>query len=105
MIFKHQGDVTFTQVEEIPQDVKPIKHDGTHILALGEVTGHKHVITSATMTIVEDVPQKIKFIWLTEPATITHEEHHAIVLPPGKYMVGAEREVDHFSKTVRQVID
>ena len=105
MNFKHQGDVTFTKVSELPEGSK-LEHSGKFVLALGKTTGHKHVITAdpLKMTIIE-TPQKLKFIFLEDTATVTHEEHLQIVLQPGIYQVGAEREKDWFSLATRNVVD
>lgn len=104
--FKHQGDVTFIKNELILTGELE-KHDGNFVLALGEHTGHKHVITVERP---EDMKiQKLGFesflISLLSSATITHEEHKPIVIEPGTYRVGKERELDHFSKVTRSVVD
>ena len=104
--FKHQGDVTFAEAkwEKIGEIAK---HDGSFVLALGETTGHKHVITveKATDMEIRRLHNNEFLMTLLAPATVTHEEHLPITLQPGTYRVGAEREVDHFSQTIRQVID
>lgn len=103
--FKHQGDVKFVPVAEMPKG-KEVKHNGSDVLALGETTGHKHVITVARpeMMIIT-VLDGNKFINLLGPAVVTHEEHSDIALAPGIYRIGAEREVDWFAQTTRKVID
>lgn len=103
---KHQGDITFSKVESAPKGEK-IKHGGSFVLARGEVTGHSHRITVADpkkMSLVR-LPDGRMFISLLEIGTVTHEEHPPIVLAPGTYEVGNEREKDWFQDSVRKVID
>lgn len=105
--FVHQGDVPFHPYKgEITGTLT--KHNGSVILALGEQTGHKHVITVPK---VEDmtVYRLADGGWIVDlrsNATVTHEEHGPITVAPGLYRVGKEREVDHFADSVvRQVVD
>jgi hypothetical protein len=37
--------------------------------------------------------------------TVVHEEHHAVAIPPGDYLIGIVREFDHFAGESRRVID
>ena len=102
---KHQGDVVFIPVDKMPSG-KTIKHNGSDVLALGETTGHKHLITVARPDqMIITILDGNKFINLLSPAVVTHEEHGDIALAPGIYRIGAEREVDYFSMTTRNVID
>lgn len=106
-MFKHQGDVPFH-----PYKGKIIgeftKHNGSVVLALGEQTGHKHIISVPN---VEDMTiyRLADGGWIVDlrgMATVTHEEHGSITIAPGLYRVGKEREVDHFADSVvRQVVD
>jgi hypothetical protein len=106
MTFKHQGDITFHPYEGEPKGTIET-HDGSFILARGEVHNHKHVITvdSPTDMEIRRLQNEEFLLTLFKTATVTHEEHLPITLQPGVYRVGREREVDHFSKTTRQVID
>jgi len=36
------GDVSFHAIEELPAELKPIKHNGEYVLVEGEKTGHCH---------------------------------------------------------------
>lgn len=104
-MFKHQGDVTFNKTASVQGN--EIKHSGSFVLALGEKTGHKHVITVERpeyMSVFKTVKGEV-YLELRMAGIITHEEHQAIVLDPGIYRVDKEREMDWFSKSVRQVID
>lgn len=86
---------------------KEIKHKGSYILAYGETTGHKHNLTverPEDMTVYEMEDGSI-VVNLKALGTITHEEHLQIMVMPGTYRVGHEREKDWFSLATRQVID
>ena len=41
----------------------------------------------------------------THGATIAHEEHCALEIPPGDYQIGTQLEYDHFAEEVHPVID
>ena len=123
-----QGDVVMLKVDD--DYFKENTHNGsdsvveyhgkqpTHaIMALGEVTGHKHQVNMANMLkeagvtlhmgyqgkVGEDVPQG--FVVHNETVTITHEEHDPLDLPPGYYMVKFVREFDHIAGRSRYVAD
>jgi hypothetical protein len=66
-------------------EVRPTSKDMTKVLpdlklALGEVTGHSHQITTGNAKLFGDVIGA-KFLEIAEPSTLTHEEHHAFVIP------------------------
>ena len=87
------------------------------ILALGEVTGHKHqihmkdMLDKAEVTLHmgynrkagEDVPQSFEV--REETVTLTHEEHAPLDLPPGKYMVHIVQEFNHITRRAQNVTD
>ena len=106
-MFKHQGDISFTKLSQRPTGGKVIAHNGSFILARGEHTGHKHVIATDepdSMTI-ERFSDGLA-ITITKPTTVTHEQHGAIMLTPGTWQVGNEREIDWFAEGIeRKVID
>lgn len=106
MQFKHQGDVTFVP-QEVTLSDKLEQHNGSFVLAYGEKSGHRHVITveRPESMKIQKIGDEMYFIFLSEPGTITHEEHKPIVLEPGTYRVGKERELDHFMKAIRRVVD
>lgn len=103
---RNQGDVTFREFNGTLPNAK-IAHSGSFVLALGETTGHKHVITveKPEQMEVRRLASGQHVIVLTAPGTVTHEEHEKIIVPPGTYRVGGERERDHFANMTRQVID
>jgi hypothetical protein len=97
-----QGDVLFTEAElpKAPID-KEIK-DG--IVAKGEATGHAHRVLMAPPIKLFAIKAALYLVAL-EAAFVEHEEHKAITLPPGTYIVSKVREYDHFSEEAREVAD
>jgi hypothetical protein len=103
--FKHQGDISLFAFKGKVSGEK-IKHNGTFVLALGEVTGHYHRIEVLNPDDLEIVKIEGGYILtLRSEATITHQEHLPITLAPGKYRSGHEREKDWFSLATRRVVD
>ena len=69
----HQGDVLLVKIG----DKKPTgkaKVNGRVVLALGEVTGHAHVVEGAVAEFVG--PNNERMLWVEAPTTVTHEEHN-----------------------------
>ena len=124
-----QGDVVMFQVNDEAfknivgntNDENRVEYQGDQptnaILAFGEATGHKHQINMADMvkdagvtlhmdrfrTAGVDVPKAFEVH--NETVTIEHEEHNAIDIPPGKYVVRIVREFDHIAGRSRYVAD
>lgn len=103
-IYRH-GDILLKRIKTLPQGDE-VKTKGQYILAYGEVTGHKHVMTV-------EKPEHLKvldndggiFIELTEPATVTHEEHNTITVEPGYFEVIHEQHRDPFMGSITRVLD
>jgi hypothetical protein len=60
-------------------------------LAEGEVTGHSHRITQGDAALFQK-DDTLYLEVLSETATLTHEEHAAISIPHGTWMVRIQRE-------------
>ena len=103
-ILRH-GDISFHPINKAEGEI--IKHNGSFVLAEGETTGHKHVITTENIADMEvrRASDGGYILTLKKAGTISHEEHKTIIVPPGTYQVGKEREMDWFSLTTRKVID
>jgi hypothetical protein len=81
-----QGDVLLVPVDRIPAGVKLVPRDaGRVVLAYGEVTGHAHAIRSNAATLLADGEER--FLRVTAPVVLDHEEHAAIDVRPGTYRV------------------
>lgn len=89
-----QGDVYIQETEKIPCAVKEVSEA---VLAYGEATGHRHVVLPDTeeTLIVYGENGDGKFLEISGgTATVRHEEHAPVTLPPGKYFVHIQREYD-----------
>ncbi len=75
-------------------------------LAEGEVTGHFHAAEGVGVALHQDCTDP-EILWLEAPegATVTHQEHSPIVLPPGTYVRRIVREYDHITEEARAVQD
>ncbi len=100
--YRH-GDLSFHKTDKV-QGTKIA--DNTFVLALGEHTGHKHVITKkeGTCEVYRDASGNI-FLMIDGSAVITHEEHAPITLKTGTYHMKHEREFDYFMGEVARVQD
>jgi hypothetical protein len=87
-----QGDVLLVPIEGIPAGAK--KHPDKHV-AEGEVSGHFHVATAPSATVLEASGQR--FLYAPRGTKIKHQEHKPIKVPPGKYEVRIVRVYDHFA--------
>ncbi|AFY43162.1 hypothetical protein [Nostoc sp. PCC 7107] len=83
-----QGDVILLPVQQVDGQKLP------HLtLAEGEVTGHKHRISQGQA----ELSQKDSTLYLcvlSEIALLTHEEHQAIPIPQGNWLVKIQREYE-----------
>lgn len=107
-----QGDVLVMSAATAPKyfaqnDLVEVKEAGTGaeaILAYGEVTGHKHALRSdfGGVSLLEEVEsptndqmnRMVAFLETQFDATLRHEEHGAIQVPPEKFIVIRQREWD-----------
>lgn len=98
-----QGDVPFLKIDKLPKTAKPRKGNN-RIVALGEVTGHHHVLEAGTM--YEDGFGNL-FALLDKPTRLLHQEHGAIVLEPGIYQFGLNGalQVEYMGEEERAVLD
>ena len=82
-----QGDIPARYVKEIPANAKPRKNP---IVALGEVTGHHHVvdIVGGNAELFDD-PLGNLFMLVKSPVRIMHHEHgYAEFVTPGIVQFG-----------------
>jgi len=81
-----QGDVILLPVQKIGG--KKLSH---LTLAEGEVTGHSHRISNGQAELYEQ--DGILYLRvLSTTATLNHEEHHALQIPQGSWVVRIQRE-------------
>lgn len=102
MIYR-QGDVLFMQVNETLEGQPQDRVNGRLIVAEGEATGHAHAVCDIdaqllTMEVTGEV-----YLDAPNGATVEHEEHAAVVLPPGTFRVMYQRE--YSPQEIRRVLD
>ncbi|MBD2437237.1 hypothetical protein [Nostoc sp. FACHB-110] len=83
-----QGDVILLPVQQIDGQKKR-----DLILAEGEVTGHKHQISEGQAELYEK-DSTLYLRVLSDIALLTHEEHQAIPIPQGNWIVKIQREYE-----------
>ena len=108
--FAH-GDVLITAIKNTTAGIQPLAADnGRVILAHGEVTGHAHALPADRVNAFYKEGDDIgisggpSYIEVVKEAPVTHEEHAAISLAPGKYEIIRQREYDMLAG-VRRVAD
>lgn len=86
-----QGDVLLMP---LPQSEQRLGQRLNHLtLAEGEVTGHRHRISDGQAELYErDGTLYLRV--LSNEATLIHEEHHAVTIPQGNWLVRIQREYE-----------
>jgi hypothetical protein len=83
-----QGDVILLPVQQVDGQKLP------HLtLAEGEVTGHKHRISQGQAELLQK-DGNLYLRVLSETALLIHEEHQAIPIPQGNWIVKIQREYE-----------
>ena len=73
----------------------PAARSARVVLALGEVTGHAHVVVAEKDDLVLfDNGKGFRILKVGSEAELVHEEHETKPLPPGAYRVIQQREWD-----------
>lgn len=103
-IIRH-GDVNLHPVTKVKGE--EIKHNGKFVLAEGEATGSKHVLTCEDLKVYREKDSGNTYVQLGSAGTLTHtHDHETLEVPVGTYVQVPEREIDHFADSVeRKVID
>jgi len=109
--YRH-GDVTFHETQDaiaLGHDQKKLKRNLTsYVVALGEATGHKHLMTMdepGTLEVLEEDGEGNAVFHLKSRGVMTHEEHAPITLEPGIYIRKIEQEYDPFRDEARLALD
>lgn len=95
-----QGDVLLFRIGDVKPTGKPVASRRV-VLALGEVTGHAHVVEGAVAEFVSAEGNRL--LWVEASAPIVHEEHDAVTLKPGLWRLGIQME--QTAEDVRRVMD
>lgn len=98
-----QGDVLIEQVVTIPQGATPGEPKARWHLAEGEATGHFHSVDAADATLLFLDAEMEMYLRVHRTTEVTHQEHAPIILEPGDYRVGRQRE--YAPEGIRNVAD
>lgn len=108
-IIHRQGDVPLARLPGKPAGILRPGAQGRITLALGETTGHAHVIEGAVAEFVTEQGERL--LWVEAPANLRHVigntetgEHATQVVQPGWYVVEGQCELTHDDEP-RQVYD
>ena len=108
-----QGDILLELIEEAtPADPSEAGEGGTIVLARGEATGHRHVLSGGRAAFyrddaaARDIPSDLYIGHVRidgASAELRHEEHATVTVPRGTYRVRRQREWE--GGAVRPVAD
>lgn len=102
-----QGDVLVRAVTTLPGNAQVVASPERIVLAYGEVTGHAHAIDAKEaqeFSHADAAGVVRRYLKVFERgASLEHEEHAAIPLPPGFYEIVQQRE--YTPSEVRRVMD
>lgn len=87
-----QGDVLIVRIDEMPSGTAELPRTKRGlVLAEGEVTGHAHRIPSRSATLYRTEMDQ-RYMRVTAPVQLKHEEHKTVTIPPGDYHVSIHAE-------------
>jgi hypothetical protein len=101
-----QGDVLIRTIKAIPEGANDVTPKDRIVLAYGEVTGHAHAIApdeAREFSMADAAGIVRRFLNVVSEATVRHEEHAPIPLPPGAYEIITQRE--YHPEAIRNVAD
>lgn len=93
-----QGDLLFIRQESRPAD-ELAERPGL-VIVEGEATGHAHRLTAG---VILEAPNGSLFLELAEAIRVVHDEHDALTLGPGLWLVVRQRE--YTPQAIRTVLD
>lgn len=98
-----QGDVLITKADAPLPKGKPIEGD---ILAHGEVTGHHHQVSGATLELLTIPNITAMKMTVTKPKPCTHQEHAPTPLcEPEEFGHKVTRQREYAPNAIRNVAD
>jgi hypothetical protein len=98
-----QGDVLLVRRDAKPTGAGLLpRENGAVVLAHGEVTGHKHQLRGPQVTYYRDSGHEYVTI-VGAPEPLVHEEHSALLMPPGDFELG--QQVEFSPAELRNVAD
>lgn len=102
-LFARHGDVFIFKMNR-KKNMSNVKKQKQVTLALGEVTGHSHKLSSDEDILICDNNPEYKIFEMKSSGILTHEEHNSIILPPGQYISIIQMEYDPIEHR-KKVID
>lgn len=114
-----QGDVLLVRAAQLPRNIRKLaRRDGRLVLADGEATGHAHAIEEPGVQLYErrlthpiearlTREGRLPALFLVvgdEGATVLHEEHEPIAIPPGEYEIRRQREYDPLARLRARIV-
>lgn len=103
-----QGDIMLQRIEpedaavdyDLDEGSEIARENGKLVIALGEVTGHSHVVEMPAVKMIaapnRNDKQKQKeldrFLISEQPFAMTHDEHAAVHVPAGLYRIVRQQE-------------
>ncbi len=102
-LFARHGDVFIFKMNR-KKNMSNVKKQKQVTLALGEVTGHSHKLSSNEDILICDSNPEFKIFEMNGSGILTHEEHSEIILPPGQYISIIQMEYDPIEHR-KKVID
>ena len=106
MNYYRQGDIAIIPVQRkrLFKGKRIAADKGRIILAYGEVTGHAHALPTDDVELYETADTADRLLRVrSRVTTLSHEEHAAITLPKGDYIVRYQRE--YTPAEIRRVLD
>jgi hypothetical protein len=115
----HAGDVQFKMIDKLPKNTKEVENTP---LAYGETSGHIHILTGDVkmfesggkrFAIIGNGKARLQHILegnlkpfcMTEVKELPAADHKSILLPPGTYEFGIQKQFNPFEKVFEQVKD
>jgi len=115
----HAGDVQFKTIDSLPENAQKIQNKP---LAYGETSGHVHVLTGHAdffevegriYAVVGNDGARLQHVMennltpncMTEVKELPCADHKSILLPPGTYEFGIQKQFNPFEKTFEEVRD
>ena len=98
-----QGDVGLAPIAPPAKSKRgqPV-HTGRVVIALGETTGHAHVIEGA---VAEFIIGGRRVLWVEAPTVLTHQEHGKLSVAPGWYVIDDHQQEYQPAELPRRVLD
>jgi len=87
-LYRH-GDLLVSCVQSLPPNARKLHHS---VLAQGELTGHSHRVAERDSAQLYESEEGLYMCVTGRSATLVHQEHGPIELPPGIYKVWRQRE-------------